>query len=289
MLNYRSLPAFPFNADLTDCLLTALPDFQSLQAFISSSKFVYPIFRCRQHSILGAVALSQFGVALPPAMRLVSWRFWLLAAVYGPGAQVVERLGYSNGNYLQLKDSIATKQMTFFLGLGEIELLGVGEAYRFLLDLAKLSTPRNRHDLVIETVFIWSGVGQQLHWMPSKFRGKRPYLRPIDSQWYGICRAMTHAFFASEIASITGGRVLSTTQQRFVLDDHFLKTVDSNETYLPSLSIRDSLWSFCKRYKDWKKDDWLCTHYMTKLLSDNIQTWFDENITDSEVALRCQL
>lgn len=33
---------FPFGADLTDRLLTALPDFlESLQAFISSSNFIY--------------------------------------------------------------------------------------------------------------------------------------------------------------------------------------------------------------------------------------------------------
>lgn len=69
----QSLPAFLFNVDLTDCLLIALPDFQSLQAFISSSKFVYSIFRCRQNSILGAVAHGQFGPALPQAMRLVKY------------------------------------------------------------------------------------------------------------------------------------------------------------------------------------------------------------------------
>lgn len=71
MLNSGSLPAFPFNADLTDCFLMALPDFQSLQGFISSSKSVYSIFRCRQNSILGAVAQNQFGPALPQAMSLV--------------------------------------------------------------------------------------------------------------------------------------------------------------------------------------------------------------------------
>ena len=49
----------------------ALLDFQSLQAFISSSKFVYSVFRCRQNSILSAVAQSQFGLALPQAMHLV--------------------------------------------------------------------------------------------------------------------------------------------------------------------------------------------------------------------------
>lgn len=34
-----------------------------------------------------------------------------------------------------------------------------------------------------------------------------------------------------------------------------------------------------EQYKDWKKGDWLCTHCMTKLLSDNIQTWFDGRMT----------
>ena len=33
-----------------------------------------------------------------------------------------------------------------------------------------------------------------------------------------------------------------------------------------------------EQYKDWKKDDWLCTHCMAKLLSDNIRAWFDERI-----------
>lgn len=37
-----------------------------------------------------------------------------------------------------------------------------------------------------------------------------------------------------------------------------------------------------ERYKDWSKDDWLCTQCMTKLLSDNIQAWFDERITKSD-------
>ena len=71
MLNSGSLPAFPFDADLADCLLTTLLDFQTLQAFIPSSKFVHSVFRCRQNSILGAVAHSQFGPALPQATRLV--------------------------------------------------------------------------------------------------------------------------------------------------------------------------------------------------------------------------
>lgn len=34
-----------------------------------------------------------------------------------------------------------------------------------------------------------------------------------------------------------------------------------------------------EQYKDWQKDDWLCTQCITKLLSDNVQAWFDERIT----------
>lgn len=109
---------------------------------------------------------------------------------------------------------------------------------------------------------VWSGPAVTL----DAFRGKWPSFRPIDPQWHGTWRAMTHAFLATEIASITGGRVLSTTRQRFVLDDYFLKTIDCvffrpfiivDVTYLlftgsrcqglPSLSRRDSLWSFCSK------------------------------------------
>lgn len=32
------------------------------------------------------------------------------------------------------------------------------------------------------------------------------------------------------------------------------------------------------QYKNWKKDDWLCTHCITKLLSDNVHAWFDDRI-----------
>ncbi|KAG8214520.1 hypothetical protein J3R82DRAFT_9579 [Butyriboletus roseoflavus] len=392
MLRSESLPTFPFNADLTDCLLMALPDFQSLQDFISCSKTVYSIFRCRQNSILGAVAHSQFGSALPQALRLVrclgdthssiltyelqweadfpqdfaitpaqarllrdnaaivralediySWRekdprsrssrlsaaeslrfqrsvyrLWLLAATYGPGALVDEMLEHNNDNHLQLKDLFVKKQITFLLNLGEFELVGVDEVHRFLLDLAKWAfvkraarpTREYMNDLVIETIFISSGVGQRS--TLDAFRGKWPSFRPIDSQWYSTWLAMTRAFFATETASITGGRVLS-LQQRFVLDDYFLKTIDYWEYMIlaitPSrlgsfLSLEgrrplELLVSFTEavksipypqfieeifnirseRYKDWKKDEWLCTHCMTKLLSDNVQAWFDERTT----------
>ena len=212
--------------------------------------------------------------------------FWLLAAAYGPGAQVDERLGDSNGNHLvQLKDLIITKQTTFLLSFGEVELMGVKEVHRFLVDLAKLalvkhSTRPARKYLTVRPTspssdvyslqgsrlgfgnrdhvyLVWSGPAVTL----DAFRGKLPPFRPIGSQWYGTqWRAMTHTFFASEIAPIT--------QQRFVLDDHFLKTIDcvffrslimANVTYphstgsrcerLSSLSGRDSLcmWSFCSK------------------------------------------
>lgn len=198
----------------------------------------------------------------------------------GSRAPVDERHGYSNGNYPQLKESIATA-----LSLGETELLGVGELHRFLLDLAKwalfkhTTLPARKylpHSVICAPFkgsrlgfgnrdgihLVWSGPAATL----DAFRGERPSLRPSDSQWYGMRRAITHAFFASEIASITGGRVLSTTRQRFVLDDHFLKIIDcvffrsfimANVTYLlsigsrcnglPLLSVKDSLWSFCSK------------------------------------------
>lgn len=177
------------------------------------------------------------------------YRFWLLAATCGPGAPVDGRLGYSNVNHLQLKDSIVRKQTTFLLSLGEFELTGVDEVHRFLLELAKWAfakqTTRPTRKYLVRSIFscsnfcssigshvrcgdrddiylVWSGPAVTL----DAFRGKWPSFRPIDSQWYGIWRAMTHAFFAADIASITGGRVLSTTRQRFVLDDYFLKTID---------------------------------------------------------------
>ncbi|KAF8443021.1 hypothetical protein L210DRAFT_3153298 [Boletus edulis BED1] len=407
MVDSPSLPAFPLDPDLMDCLLTTLRDFESLQAFISSSKFIYSIFRCRQNSILGAVAHSQFGLALPQAMRLIkyldrnhssglahelqceansqdftitpaqarllrnhaaivralediySWRekdprfkssqlsaaeslrfqksvyrFWLLAAMYGPGAVVDERLGDRGGNHLELKDSIVTKQITFLLSFGEVELLGIDEVHGFFLDLAewalmKHTTSPTRFSDRNDIFLVWSGPAVIL----DAFRGKWPSFCLVDSQWYGTWRAMTYAFFASEIGSITGGRVLSTIRQRFILDDHFLENVECSRCEgLPSLSRAGSLWSLCnweymilaitpsrlgsflsfeKRrplemlisfteaiesipypqfieeifdvrsegYKDWKKEDWLCTHCMTKMLSGNIQTWFDERAT----------
>lgn len=114
---------------------------------------------------------------------------------------------------------------------------------------------------------VWTGPAVIL----DAFRGKWSSFRSIDSQWYGTWLAMTRTFFAREVASITGGSVLSTTRRRFVLDDHFLKTIDCvfftpsivvNVTYslsigsrcqgLPSLSRRYSLWNFCSKLVFWK-------------------------------------
>lgn len=217
------------------------------------------------------------------------YRFWLLAAAYGPGALADKRLEYNNGNHLQLKDSIITKQITFLLSLGKTELMGVDEVHRFLLDLAKWAlvkhtTPPTRKYLNIKPMspssdlcphkgsrlgfgddiyLVWCGPAVTL----DAFRGKWPSFGLIDPQWYGTWRAMTHAFSATEITSITGGRMMSTTRQCFILDDHFLKTVDcmffksfmiADVTYLISLgsqcpglfslSRRDSLWSFCSKF-----------------------------------------
>ncbi|KIJ64403.1 hypothetical protein HYDPIDRAFT_111714 [Hydnomerulius pinastri MD-312] len=66
-----STSCFPFNADLTDNLLTTLPDFQSLENFVLSSKFVYDVFQYRSSSIFRAVARNQIGSALPQALRLM--------------------------------------------------------------------------------------------------------------------------------------------------------------------------------------------------------------------------
>ncbi|KAH7923083.1 hypothetical protein BV22DRAFT_1036762 [Leucogyrophana mollusca] len=65
-------PTSPFaNADLTDRILTSLPDFKTLQSTILTSKSIYSVFRNRPHSIVRAVAYNQIGPALPQAVRLV--------------------------------------------------------------------------------------------------------------------------------------------------------------------------------------------------------------------------
>ena len=76
---------FPFDADLTDLILTTLSDIHSLQSFVLSSKFVYDVFNNRRASVLRAVVSNHLGPATPSAMRLLKvmmdvnscWRGWL--------------------------------------------------------------------------------------------------------------------------------------------------------------------------------------------------------------------
>lgn len=78
-------PNFPFDPDLMDLILTALPDVHSLESFILSSKFVYNVFITRRASVLRAVVSNHLGPATPPAMRLLKvmmdvesyWHGWL--------------------------------------------------------------------------------------------------------------------------------------------------------------------------------------------------------------------
>ncbi|KAF8551935.1 hypothetical protein OG21DRAFT_1512091 [Imleria badia] len=81
-----SIPvSFPFDADLTDLILTTLSDIHSLESFVLSSKFVYNVFNARRASVLRAVVSNHLGPATPSAMRLVKvmmdvdsyWRGWL--------------------------------------------------------------------------------------------------------------------------------------------------------------------------------------------------------------------
>ena len=85
-MQHRPVPvSFPFDADLTDLILTTLSDIHSLQSFVLSSKFVYNVFDNRRASVLRAVASNHLGPATPSAMRLLKvmmdvdsyWRGWL--------------------------------------------------------------------------------------------------------------------------------------------------------------------------------------------------------------------
>ncbi|KAH7910115.1 hypothetical protein BJ138DRAFT_1009494 [Hygrophoropsis aurantiaca] len=62
----------PFsNADVTDGILSSLPDFNTLHSAILTSKSIYTVFHDRPHSTIRAVAFNQIGPALPQALRLV--------------------------------------------------------------------------------------------------------------------------------------------------------------------------------------------------------------------------
>jgi hypothetical protein len=82
----RSIPvSFPFDADLTDLILTTLSDIRSLESFVLSSKFAYNVFNSRRASVLGAVVSNHLGPATPSAMRFLKltldidsyWHGWL--------------------------------------------------------------------------------------------------------------------------------------------------------------------------------------------------------------------
>lgn len=92
MSNSQILPGFPYHADLTDCLLTALPDFQSLQAFMTSSSLLYlPIsaklytWLCSARSRISAMLYRRLcassGTSAVPILRNWSMDFigkWIL-------------------------------------------------------------------------------------------------------------------------------------------------------------------------------------------------------------------
>ena len=80
-----SSSSFPFDADLTDLILTTLSDIHTLDSFVLSSKFVYNVFNSRRASVLRAVVSNHLGPATPSAMRILKltmdidsyWRGWL--------------------------------------------------------------------------------------------------------------------------------------------------------------------------------------------------------------------
>ncbi|KAH7908373.1 hypothetical protein BJ138DRAFT_1068928 [Hygrophoropsis aurantiaca] len=62
----------PFsNADVTDRILSSLPDVDTLHSAILASKSIYNVFHDRPHSTTRAVVCNQIGPALPQALRLV--------------------------------------------------------------------------------------------------------------------------------------------------------------------------------------------------------------------------
>lgn len=64
MVQFTELPA-----DVVDHLLTALPDFKTLAAFIKVSKaYIYDVFLAHKQTILTAVASTVVGPTLPQAL-----------------------------------------------------------------------------------------------------------------------------------------------------------------------------------------------------------------------------
>jgi hypothetical protein len=68
MTVFISLPV-----DLVDRLLMTLPNFETLQAAILSSKPMYYVFTAHPHSIVKAVAFNLVGPALPSALNLLRY------------------------------------------------------------------------------------------------------------------------------------------------------------------------------------------------------------------------
>ena len=66
MVQFTELPA-----DVVDHLLTALPDFKTLAAFIKVSKtYIYDVFLAHKQTILTAIALNVVGPTLPQALSV---------------------------------------------------------------------------------------------------------------------------------------------------------------------------------------------------------------------------
>lgn len=79
------LATFPLDADLTDLILTTIPNIRTLQSFVLCSKFIYNVFDSRRTSVLRAVVSNHLGPATLPAIRLLKilvningwWRSWI--------------------------------------------------------------------------------------------------------------------------------------------------------------------------------------------------------------------
>ncbi|KAG1821092.1 uncharacterized protein BJ212DRAFT_1337358 [Suillus subaureus] len=59
------------NADLVECVLRFLPDFQCLASTILTSKTIYSVFQQHSRSVVHSVAYNLIGPALPQALRFV--------------------------------------------------------------------------------------------------------------------------------------------------------------------------------------------------------------------------
>lgn len=59
------------NADLVECILRSLPDFQCLVSTILTSKTIYNVFQQHPRSVVRSVAYNLVGPALPQALRFV--------------------------------------------------------------------------------------------------------------------------------------------------------------------------------------------------------------------------